>query len=123
MPLLTSLLGYPRIGAHRQLKFALENYWSGTGSSEELLALAAQLRSDHWKAQRRAGIDISPCNDFSFYDTVLDTAVMVGSRAAEISSSAGTRCLLCYGTRSDPTSALGSSYEEVVRHQLSLHRS
>ncbi len=79
MPLLTSLLGYPRIGAHRQLKTSLESYWTGKGSSEELLAVSAQLRSEHWKAQRRAGIDISPCNDFSLYDTVLDTAVTVGA--------------------------------------------
>lgn len=79
MPLLTSRLGYPRIGADRQLKTALENYWAGKGSGEELLAVSAQLRSEHWKAQGRAGIDISPCTDFSLYDTVLDTAVMVGA--------------------------------------------
>lgn len=79
MLLLTSLLGYPRIGAHRQLKTALENYWTGKGSSEELLAVSAELGSEHWKAQRRAGIDISPCNDFSLYDTVLDAAVTVGA--------------------------------------------
>lgn len=79
MPLVTSILGYPRIGAQRELKRALESYWGSRTSQEELLATAAALRSHHWSIQRKAGIDISPCNDFSLYDTVLDTAVLVGA--------------------------------------------
>lgn len=79
MSIVTALLGYPRIGAKRELKHALESYWSEEATAEQLLSTATQLRSRHWTSQREAGIDVLPCNDFSLYDTVLDTAVMVGA--------------------------------------------
>lgn len=79
MTFTTSLLGYPRIGSLRELKSALESYWVGQLSKRGLLETASALRSKHWASQRQAGIDISPCNDFSLYDTVLDTAVMFGA--------------------------------------------
>ena len=72
-------LGVPRIGRRRELKFALEAYWSGRSSAEELLDTARKLRAANWTEQRRRGIARIPSNDFSLYDHVLDTAVMVGA--------------------------------------------
>ena len=72
-------LGYPRMGAFRQLKKSLEAYWHGTGTEAELHQTASGLRRLHWLAQKQAGIDLIPSNDFSYYDHVLDTAAMVGA--------------------------------------------
>jgi len=72
-------LGFPRIGARRELKRAVEEYWAGTIDPEELQGTAAELRRHHWQLQRSLGIAHIPCNDFSFYDHVLDTAAMVGA--------------------------------------------
>ena len=70
-------LGVPRIGRRRELKFALESYWSGKSTADELLETARALRAAHWQEQRDKGVDRIPSNDFSLYDHVLDTAVMV----------------------------------------------
>lgn len=79
MTILAANLGYPRIGQNRALKFALEAYWSGKTSQQALLGTAAGLRADHWRLQQEKGIEVIPSNDFSLYDHVLDTAVMVGA--------------------------------------------
>src|SRR5437764_204903 len=76
---LSSTLGYPRIGRDRELKRACEAYWKGARSAEELRQTAADLRRAHWQAQRTAGIELIPCNDFSFYDMVLDAVALVGA--------------------------------------------
>ncbi len=73
----THNLGFPRIGAARELKFALESYWKGLASRAELEALGAQLRKQHWQAQ--SGLDWIPVGDFSFYDQVLDTSFALGN--------------------------------------------
>jgi 5-methyltetrahydropteroyltriglutamate--homocysteine methyltransferase len=73
------IIGYPRIGENRELKFALENYWSGKSDLAELEKTAAQLRRRHWVEQKSAGIDAVSCNDFSYYDGMLDTCVMLGA--------------------------------------------
>ena len=70
-------LGFPRIGAQRELKFALESYWKGESSPEALKTLGAQLRQRHWTAQQ--GIDLVPVGDFSFYDQVLDMSFTLGN--------------------------------------------
>lgn len=70
-------LGFPRIGAKRELKFALESYWKGESSRDALKTLGAQLRQRHWENQ--AGLDWVPVGDFSFYDQVLDTSFMLGN--------------------------------------------
>ena len=75
----TSNLGYPRLGAKRELKWALESYWSGKNSAADLLKTAQELRIAHWKVQQAADIDTIPSNDFSLYDHVLDTTRMVGA--------------------------------------------
>ncbi|HEY6224408.1 MAG TPA: 5-methyltetrahydropteroyltriglutamate--homocysteine S-methyltransferase, partial [Gemmatimonadales bacterium] len=72
-------LGFPPLGAARELKRATEGYWSGKTTRDSLLATGAELRSRHWRLQREAGIDLPPSNDFSFYDRVLDTCALVGA--------------------------------------------
>ncbi|KFZ08937.1 hypothetical protein V502_09041 [Pseudogymnoascus sp. VKM F-4520 (FW-2644)] len=67
----SSILGFPRMGANRDLKKATENYWGGKITQDELLAEAKRLRLAHWKIQKDAGVDIIPSNDFALYDQVL----------------------------------------------------
>lgn len=69
-------LGFPRIGARRELKQALESHWRGDTDVAQLQATAAGLRARHWRLQRDAGVDVPPSNDFSLYDQVLDTAFL-----------------------------------------------
>lgn len=73
----THNLGFPRIGAKRELKFALESYWKGHSPRDELKRLAAQLRERHWAGQ--AALDLVPVGDFSFYDQVLDMSFTLGN--------------------------------------------
>ena len=73
----THNLGFPRIGARRELKFALESYWKGESSRTELATLGARLRRRHWNDQQ--GIDLVPVGDFSFYDQVLDMSFTLGN--------------------------------------------
>src|SRR5882757_210294 len=77
--ILSANLGFPRIGRQRELKQALESYWSGATDSATLNRTAASLRARHWFAQQKAGIDHIPSNDFSFYDQMLDTIAMLGA--------------------------------------------
>jgi 5-methyltetrahydropteroyltriglutamate--homocysteine methyltransferase len=72
-------LGFPTVGASRELKRALEAYWKGSTSQEDLIAAGAALRAAHWRLQQDAGIDLIPSNDFSFYDRMLDTCMLVGA--------------------------------------------
>ncbi|MCP1119279.1 5-methyltetrahydropteroyltriglutamate--homocysteine methyltransferase [Robbsia andropogonis] len=74
---MTHNLGFPRIGAKRELKFGLERYWAGTSSRDDLLALGARLRERHWKDQER--LDLLPVGDFAFYDQVLDMSFTLGN--------------------------------------------
>ena len=73
----THNLGFPRIGAKRELKFALESYWKGQSSRDELKALGAQLRQRHW--QEQSDLDLVPVGDFAFYDQVLDMSFTLGN--------------------------------------------
>ncbi|MCB5188492.1 5-methyltetrahydropteroyltriglutamate--homocysteine S-methyltransferase [Methylobacillus caricis] len=70
-------LGFPRIGAKRELKFALESYWKGETSRNELKSLGTTLRKHHWEAQ--SGLNLVPVGDFSFYDQVLDMSFTLGN--------------------------------------------
>ncbi len=76
---ISTIPGYPRIGANRELKWALEGYWSGKRTAIELEQTARKLRHANWTTQRAAGLDLIPVNDFSFYDHVLDTTALVGA--------------------------------------------
>ncbi len=72
-------LGTPRIGPRRELKFALESFWSGATDESALIEAGAGLRAANWARQKKLGVTVIPSNDFSFYDQVLDTSVMVGA--------------------------------------------
>ena len=74
----SAILGYPRIGKHRELKRTVERYWSGKIGEEELRATGRDIRRANWDTQARAGIDIIPVNDFSYYDLILDTICLTG---------------------------------------------
>src|SRR3977135_4549524 len=75
----TAVLGLPRIGPDRELKFALESHWTGDTGPAELLETARGLRAANWQRAHAAGIDVIPSGDFSLYDHVLDTAWALGA--------------------------------------------
>ncbi|QAT50406.1 5-methyltetrahydropteroyltriglutamate--homocysteine S-methyltransferase [Caproiciproducens sp. NJN-50] len=75
----TSVIGFPRIGSLRELKFASESYFKGEKDPEELLSAGKALREKHWRLQKASGLDSIPSNDFSFYDGMLDTAVLLNA--------------------------------------------
>ena len=79
MPILTNNLGFPRIGAHRELKKATEAYWKGELSVAALGQRAAEIRRDNWQLQKDKGIDLIPANDFSLYDQMLDMCCTLGA--------------------------------------------
>lgn len=72
-------LGYPRIGAKRELKKAIESYWAKNHTEEALDIIAKNIRKQNWEKQQQAGVDLIPVNDFSYYDQVLDLCVTVGA--------------------------------------------
>lgn len=75
----TASLGFPRIGANRELKKAIESYWQKTSSLADLQRTAAEIRSTNWQKQKAAGVTIIPSNDFSFYDHILDAIALFGA--------------------------------------------
>ncbi|WP_138989518.1 5-methyltetrahydropteroyltriglutamate--homocysteine S-methyltransferase [Larkinella sp. C7] len=70
-------LGYPRIGSHRELKKASEQYWNGKMTHDQLVEAGQRIRRDNWLTQQQAGIALIPCNDFSFYDQILDWSLTI----------------------------------------------
>jgi 5-methyltetrahydropteroyltriglutamate--homocysteine methyltransferase len=79
---ITHNLGFPRIGAKRELKFALESYWKGELRREQLEEIGARLRRHHWVQQSR--LDLAPVGDFSLYDHVLDMSFTLGNLPARV---------------------------------------
>lgn len=73
------VLGFPRMGKDRELKWVLERYWRGECPQSELLAVADELKRRHWDIQAEAGMDLLPVGDASLYDHMLDTTVMLGA--------------------------------------------
>ncbi|XP_008789650.2 5-methyltetrahydropteroyltriglutamate--homocysteine methyltransferase 1-like [Phoenix dactylifera] len=73
------VVGYPRMGPKRQLKFALESFWDGKSSADDLQKVAQDLRCSIWKQMSDAGVKYIPSNTFSYYDQVLDTTAMLGA--------------------------------------------
>ncbi|MDW0361285.1 5-methyltetrahydropteroyltriglutamate--homocysteine S-methyltransferase [Halomonas venusta] len=80
------ILGYPRIGAQRELKKATEAYWKGDISREDLEATGQALRLSHWQIQQNAGLDFISVGDFAFYDQVLNVSVMLGAVPARFNA-------------------------------------
>ncbi|KAG0674390.1 methionine-synthesizing 5- methyltetrahydropteroyltriglutamate--homocysteine methyltransferase [Pichia californica] len=72
----SAVLGFPRIGAFRELKKNTEAYWAGKIDADQLLKIGKDIREKNWKLQKDAGVDIIPSNDFSFYDQVLDLSIL-----------------------------------------------
>jgi len=83
-PFTATITGSPRIGPHRELKRATEGYWAGGTSRSELESIAATLRRDTWSDLAAAGLDSVPVNTFSYYDQMLDTAVLLGALPARV---------------------------------------
>lgn len=111
MSVLVATLGFPRIGPRRELKSALERYWSGKADAEALLSEARNLRREAWDRQRGAGASVLPSNDFSLYDHVLDTMTMVGAIPAGYGWNGGKISLESYfamarGSQKSGTGAL-----------------
>ena len=75
----TATLGFPRIGANRELKKAIESYWKGAISIDELKQISSEIKSKNWQTQEAAGIHFVPSNDFSFYDQILDSIALFGA--------------------------------------------
>ncbi|ANB03300.1 5-methyltetrahydropteroyltriglutamate--homocysteine S-methyltransferase [Ectothiorhodospira sp. BSL-9] len=104
----THVLGFPRIGARRELKHALESYWRGDIPREELLDTGRALRQRHWQWQAQAGMDRVTVGDFSFYDHVLDMAQTLGVLPSRFQNAATQHRLdqgfyMARGRSSDPT--------------------
>ena len=96
MTVTVATLGFPRIGPRRELKHALERHWLGKASEPELLEAAAGLRTAAWARQRALGADWLASNDFSLYDHVLDTSVMLGAIPDRYGASDGQADLATY---------------------------
>src|SRR3954468_23318805 len=75
----THILGYPRIGADRELKFALEAFWRGEADENYLKGVAEDLRRKHWERQSGAGLSFLTAGDFAYYDHMLNQAVLLGA--------------------------------------------
>ncbi|MCB1974165.1 MAG: 5-methyltetrahydropteroyltriglutamate--homocysteine S-methyltransferase, partial [Burkholderiaceae bacterium] len=81
-PVLTHTLGFPRMGARRALKFALESFWRGDNTAADLLGNAAQLRQQHWQIQADAGLGFVTVGDFALYDHVANHIQLLGCEPA-----------------------------------------
>jgi len=77
--MITHNLGYPRIGNNRELKKAVEGYWAGKISYEQLMQISSTIKQKNWLTQKDLGIDLIPSNDFSLYDHVLDLAFAINA--------------------------------------------
>jgi 5-methyltetrahydropteroyltriglutamate--homocysteine methyltransferase len=86
----THVLGFPRIGARRELKFALESYWAGNSNAGDLLGTAAALRARHWRQQADAGLDWVTVGDFALYDQVANHLQWFGCEPARFGFDAAT---------------------------------
>ncbi|MBX2833959.1 MAG: 5-methyltetrahydropteroyltriglutamate--homocysteine S-methyltransferase [Micavibrio sp.] len=86
---LATNLGFPRIGDMRQLKKAVESYWKGKSSKDDLVKVGADLRAHNWKLQKDAGLAHIPSNDFAYYDQVLDMTATLGLVPARYKHSDG----------------------------------
>jgi 5-methyltetrahydropteroyltriglutamate--homocysteine methyltransferase len=123
MTILSSNLGFPRIGSHRELKIATESFWAGKSPAEDLLKTAASLRARHWVVQQKAGIGHIPSNDFSLYDQMLDTIALLGAVPSRYGHKGGDVSLDLYfgmarGTKDAPamemTKWFDTNYHYIV---------
>ena len=116
MSVIVANLGFPRIGPRRELKTAVEAYWAGKIDRAALLEQAKGLRAATWARQKSLGLDVLPSNDFSFYDHVLDTSIMVGAIPAIYAGLGAADSLDVYfamarGTRTSPDDGTSCAHE------------
>ncbi len=91
-------LGFPRIGAQRELKKAMEAYWKGELDEAGLRSVGKALRTQNWQLQQAAGIDLIPVGDFAYYDQMLNMTALLGAAPARFGFDAGTLDLAQYFT-------------------------
>lgn len=77
--IITHTLGFPRIGAQRELKQAVESYWAGKQTAQQLQQVGKDLRADHWQRQAKAGMTFVPVGDFAWYDHILEWSTLLGA--------------------------------------------
>jgi 5-methyltetrahydropteroyltriglutamate--homocysteine methyltransferase len=116
----THILGFPRIGANRELKFALERHWRGEISLDELEAVGRELRERHWALQRDAGLDFVTVGDFAFYDQVANHILLLGCEPARFGFSGAenelSRCFtLARGLSREGEAEKGSPALEMTK--------
>ncbi|MFH0298491.1 5-methyltetrahydropteroyltriglutamate--homocysteine S-methyltransferase [Bradyrhizobium sp. 31Argb] len=112
-------LGTPRIGPRRELKFALERFWSGASDEKTLIETGIGLRAANWARQKKLGITVIPSNDFSFYDQVLDTCAMVGAIPETYGWTGGAVPLATYFAMARGTKA--DAHDEACGHGHHAH--
>src|SRR5262245_42674741 len=100
-------LGFPRIGKNRELKKAVEAYWAGKLGRDELLATCQELRAGNWRSQKEMGIEHIPSNEFSLYDQMLDTTVLLDAIPARFAAAPGPVDLDTYFTMARGISLAG----------------
>lgn len=120
MTVTIATLGFPRIGPRRELKHALESYWSGKSDEAALLEAAAGLRTAAWARQTALGADWLPSNDFSLYDHVLDLSVMLGAIPARYGAADGEATLATYFAMARGTTGEAGGSHEGCAHSHSL---
>ncbi len=106
MALITSVSGFPRIGEHRELKRTIEGYWKGQVGLDAVRDTARLLRAKHWRLQADAGIDLIASNDFSYYDQMLDMAILLNVVPQRYER-------LAFGQPEDLMFAMGRGYQGV----------
>ncbi len=92
----THILGFPRIGAHRELKFAQESLWRGESDEAYLLGVGEDLRRRHWELQRVAKLDFVTVGDFAYYDQMLNMSALLGALPARFEFDPASLSLLQY---------------------------
>lgn len=120
MTVTIATLGFPRIGPRRELKHALESFWSGKSGEAALLESAAGLRTAAWARQTALGADWLPSNDFSLYDHVLDLSVMLGAIPARYGAADGEATLATYFAMARGTTGEAGGSHEGCAHSHSL---
>jgi hypothetical protein len=120
MTVTIATLGFPRIGPRRELKHALESFWSGKTGEAALLESAAGLRTAAWARQTALGADWLPSNDFSLYDHVLDLSVMLGAIPARYGAADGEATLGTYFAMARGTTGQAGGSHEGCAHSHSL---
>jgi len=119
--LAVATLGTPRIGPRRELKLALESFWSGASDEKALIETGIGLRAANWARQKKLGVSVIPSNDFSFYDQVLDTCVMVGAIPEAYGWHGGAVPLATYFAMA--RGAQGAQHDEACGHAHHGHGS